>query len=137
MTPRSLFTSGIQMQLSLRQTNSLSRIEFARSNSIQLSSGATCLRRRILLESWGEVKDNKTWWDGPKWLSEQENWPPDVVTKASKESDAEAKIIRELFASTVEVPDSFDNIMAKFGLSKALRVCAWVTKSTPATQINV
>lgn len=77
----------------------------------------------------GEVKDDRLWWDGPEWLSEQENWPPNITTKATKESDAEAKVVRELFASTVEVAvDSFDYLLAKFNLSKTLRVCAWVSR---------
>ena len=35
-------------------------------------------------------------WNGPEWLSNQKNWPPNLVTSASKAPEEEAKEIREL-----------------------------------------
>ncbi len=40
----------------------------------------------------GEVKNNKLWWDGPEWLSDKKQWPPDITTRATKESAAEARL---------------------------------------------
>ncbi len=77
----------------------------------------------------GEVKNNKLWWDGPEWLSDKKQWPPDITTRATKESAAEAKVIRDVFAAVVEVADdSFDDLLTKFNLSKTMRVCAWVSR---------
>ena len=33
------------------------------------------------------------WWNGPEWLSDQENWPPNPVTSASAASEEEAKVV--------------------------------------------
>ena len=77
----------------------------------------------------GEVNGDKLWWYGPEWLADKELWPPDITTSASKESDAEMKIVRDLFASTVEVADDcFDDLLSKFSLNKSIRVCAWVSR---------
>ena len=48
------------------------------------------------------MKRNKLWWKGPEWLADRKNWPCDIVTSATKESDAEAKVIWKIFAATVE-----------------------------------
>ena len=43
----------------------------------------------------------KLWWEGPAWIAEPENWPPDIVTAATNETQAEAKVVREvLFVTT-------------------------------------
>jgi hypothetical protein len=77
----------------------------------------------------GEVKNNKLWWYGPEWLSVKEQWPPDITTRATKESDAEAKAIRNVFAAVLEKDDdNFDDLLTKFNLSKTTRVGAWVSR---------
>ena len=49
------------------------------------------------------------------------------MTKESAESAAEAKVIREVVAAvTVADADEFDDILAKYDLKRALRVCAWI-----------
>ena len=53
----------------------------------------------------GEFNGDKLSWSEPEWLADKELWPPDITTKAFKESDAEVKIVRDLFASTLEVAD--------------------------------
>ena len=76
----------------------------------------------------GEVTEDKLWWNGPDWLADKQLWPPDITTTASKESDEEVKIVRDLIASTVEVADDcFDDLLSKFSLTKSIRVCAWVS----------
>ena len=77
----------------------------------------------------GKVKGDKLWWKGWHWLSQNEQWPPDVVSTATKESDAKTKVVKQIFASTIEVPnDSFNNLLTKFDMSKTLRVCAWASR---------
>ena len=49
------------------------------------------------------------WWRGSKWLAEKESWPRDIVTNSTPESQAEAKVTRE-------VTDEFDVLLEKFAL---------------------
>ena len=37
--------------------------------------------------------------NGPEWLSNKENWPPNPVTSASAATEEEAKVIREVLKS--------------------------------------
>ena len=75
----------------------------------------------------GSVTKAELWWRGPKWLADPKKWPTDIVTHATQESQAERKVQRELFAGTVEVNHDFDHVLEKFGLHKALRVCACIS----------
>ena len=46
----------------------------------------------------GKVSETDSlWWKGPEWLTCRESWPATIVTKASPESTAETKPVRELF----------------------------------------
>ena len=76
----------------------------------------------------GSVIDSEMWWKGPTWLANPQEWPPNIVTQPSPESRGELKVQRELFAGAVEVRDDFYLILEKFGLSKAMRICAWVSR---------
>ena len=78
----------------------------------------------------GSVTKAELWWRGPAWLADPKKWPTDIVTHATQESQAERKVQRELFAGTVEVNHDFDHVLEKFGLRKALRVCAWILRFT-------
>ena len=62
------------------------------------------------------------------WLSSKEAWPPDIVTRASPETQTEAKATKGLFARAEAMNDPLDEILAKFALTKAMRVSAWVTR---------
>ena len=41
----------------------------------------------------GSVEGVELWWKGPKWLADREQWPRDVVTVSTSESQAEAKVV--------------------------------------------
>ena len=64
--------------------------------------------------------DSEMWWKGPTWLANPQEWPPNIVTQSSPESQGELKVQRELFAGAVEVRDDFYLILEKFGLSRAI-----------------
>ena len=64
------------------------------------------------------------------WLSNKDAWPPDIVIKASPETQAEAKATKELFARAEVTNDPLDEILAKFTLTKAIRVSTWVSRFT-------
>ena len=76
----------------------------------------------------GQVTDCKPCWSGPVWLPSKDAWPPDIVTRASPETQVEAKVTKELFARAEATNDLLDEILAKFTLTKAIRVSAWVTR---------
>ena len=76
----------------------------------------------------GNVSGEKLWWKGPVWLADPTRWPPNIVTQPCPESAAERKVQQELFAVGVEGSDDFDHLLEKFGLRKALRICAWVSR---------
>ena len=78
----------------------------------------------------GPVKGNQLWWKGPEWLADRKNWPCDIVTSATKESDAETKVIREIFAATVEETNEVEDLLTKFDLWKTLRICSWIARFT-------
>jgi hypothetical protein len=73
------------------------------------------------------VDGNKLWWNGPDWLSNECQWPPNLVKKPSKMSEAKRKVQRELFAVGVERANSLVvRVPEKFDLCKALRVMCYV-----------
>ena len=76
----------------------------------------------------GDVAHQTLWWNGPKWLSNKEKWPLDIITSPSKESIAEAKATREIFAVVVAVTDELDDVLEKYPYWKAIKVCAWVLR---------
>ena len=76
----------------------------------------------------GSVQGEELWWRGPKWLTEKENWPCDIVTNSTPESQGEVKVTREVFAGAREVTDEFERLLERFDLWKVLRVCAWILR---------
>ncbi|XP_068720014.1 uncharacterized protein [Montipora capricornis] len=76
----------------------------------------------------GSVTGAQLWWNGPTWLTDPANWPPEVVTKPSPESLAERKVQQELFAVGVEGKSDLEIVLEKFDLRKALRIGAWVAR---------
>ena len=74
------------------------------------------------------VQGEDLWWKGPRWLAERENWPHDILTSVTPESQAEAKVSREVFGGARNVTDEFDLLLEKFALWKTLRVCAWIQR---------
>lgn len=76
----------------------------------------------------GHVEGVEHWWNGPEWLRDPEQWPADVLNEPSSESQAEAKIIRELLKVTVETSDELDQMLQKWNLWKTVRVGSWVVR---------
>jgi hypothetical protein len=85
----------------------------------------------------GSVENCELWWNGPTWLSNRELWPPNLVSKESVDSAAEAKVIRDVVAlASVAEADAFDNLLAKYDLKKSLRVCVWISRFLRACRGN-
>ena len=89
----------------------------------------------------GEVSKLTTlWWRGPSWLSQPQDWPPDLVTASTQETEAEeVKQTREVFALAVEKTNeanAFDKLLEKHELWRVLRVGAWVVRFLRNTRTN-
>ena len=76
----------------------------------------------------GDVEHREMWWHGPEWIAHPKCWPPDPVTQPTTESRAEVKVTKELFAIAMNFTDELDGVLGKLSLSKAMRVCAWVSR---------
>ena len=53
-----------------------------------------------------------------------------MITSATKESDAETKVICNIFATTVEETNDVEALLTKFDLWKTLRICSWMARFT-------
>ena len=68
------------------------------------------------------------WLKGPDWLSKLEMWPASVQIGPSKETEAEAKLAKEVVSVAVETEDSLHQVLQKHGFWKAIRITSWVAK---------
>ena len=69
--------------------------------------GETLERRTTLLISEVVI------YSRPLWLAHQQQWPPDNVTCRTRETQAEATVIREVLAVTIETNERHDELMQK------------------------
>lgn len=68
------------------------------------------------------------WLKGPSWLSNPEEWPEDIITSPTSESQAEAKITKELLSVTVKKGDELDKLLEKRSIWRTVRVMAWMRR---------
>ena len=76
----------------------------------------------------GRLEETDQWWNGPNWLANKENWPADVLDEPSEDSQVEAKLVRKVLAVAVDEENEVENVLRKFPLQKAVRVCAWMRR---------
>ena len=84
----------------------------------------------------GQVDDNILWRQGPGWLQDKDKWPTDIVTSPTPESQAEAKVIKEIFAGFTAATDCLEDLLAKFSLTKTLQVVAWMVRFTRNSRLK-
>ena len=53
----------------------------------------------------GSVTHHKLWWNGPEWLGDREQWPPEIVVQSSREANVKTKMIKEVISTAVEHVD--------------------------------
>lgn len=75
-----------------------------------------CLANRI---------DSK-WFQGPSWLTNKLEWPTDIVTAPSEETERETKPIKEILRVANPVKNELDSILERLEYWKAMRVTTWI-----------
>ena len=76
----------------------------------------------------GSVDHHQLWNQGPSWLSEETEWPSDMILEPNADSNAELKVTRSVFAATAQVHDDFDQLLDAHEVYKVLRICAWIQR---------
>ena len=78
----------------------------------------------------GSCVENVLWRNGPQWLSDPCQWPPNIIMEPSPESSAEAKVVRSVFTTTASTRnlDELDEILQAHSLHKTLRIGAWMQR---------
>ena len=62
------------------------------------------------------------WFKGPEWLTERDLWPGEILTEPNKETEAKAKLTKEIFATVTETKDSLDEVLEKNSFWKSVRI---------------
>ena len=76
----------------------------------------------------GSVEKNDLWWNGPTWLANSDEWPPEIVTKACETSEEERKVTKEPSLVGIEGTNPLVSVLNKFDLRKALRILGWISR---------
>ena len=66
------------------------------------------------------------WLKRPEWLAGPESWPAEILTEPSEETEAEAKLTKEVLGTIAETKDDLDEILNKHSFWKTMRVTAWI-----------
>ena len=66
------------------------------------------------------------WWDEPSWLANHEEWPEQKGKIPTRESEKEAKLIREVMCVAVEQEEEFNETLHKCNFWKVIRTTSWV-----------
>ncbi|XP_022808889.1 uncharacterized protein LOC111345858 [Stylophora pistillata] len=74
----------------------------------------------------GDVTNNPSWYNGPKWLKNKACWPPDILTEGSDESMAEVNATRDVFAVAIATTDELDTLLEKSTYWRTRGICAWI-----------
>ena len=53
------------------------------------------------------------WLKGPEWLADSESWPAGILTEPSKETEADAKLTKDVLGTIVETKDDLDETLNK------------------------
>ena len=68
------------------------------------------------------------WLKDPNWLPNPELWPAPVETEPSKESVAEAKVVKDVFAVALEPDDRLHQLLQKHEFWPTICITAWVAR---------
>ena len=63
---------------------------------------------------------------GLKWLAEREQWPDDIETIPTSETETEVELVRDVLAIAAKFDDSLDQLMVNHTFWKAVKLLSWV-----------
>ena len=66
------------------------------------------------------------WLKRPEWLAGPESWPAEILTEPSEETEAEAKLTKEVLGTIAETKDDLGESLNKHSFWKTMRVTAWI-----------
>ena len=75
-----------------------------------------------------KLQQQEIWWKGTIWLIHDDQWPDDITTVPSIESETEAKKVKEVLATTISMESRFEDLIQRYFLKKAIRVTAWIIR---------
>ena len=76
-----------------------------------------------------EAKIPDLWWRGPSWLQNYEEWPTDIVTSPTEETESEAKLVQTVLTTAIpSKPDELDKVLEKHSYWRTMRVTAFVQR---------
>ena len=75
-----------------------------------------------------KLQQQEIWWKGPIWLIHEDQWPDDITTVPSIESETEAKKVKEVLATTISMESRFEYLIQQFSFKKAIRITAWIIR---------
>ena len=70
------------------------------------------------------------WTQGPEWLTKPELWPTPVETKPSNETEAEARMIKDVLTVALESEGPLNRILQKHQYWRAIRIVSWIARFT-------
>ena len=70
----------------------------------------------------------KTWLEGPTWLQNKDNWSKQKEIVPTKESEEEAKLLKEVFYTAKVDENQIDVLTNKFEFWKTVRIVSWVKR---------
>ena len=76
----------------------------------------------------GHVEEADLWWHGSRWLGSPDLWPADVLNEPSEESQTEATLAQKVLGVAVNAENVVEEVLHKFQLQKAVRICAWMRR---------
>ena len=72
---------------------------------------------------------DELWWKGPEWLSDENQWPENINTQASNDTDSELKKTHEILAMAIDDNENtFQALVDKLKFKQLIRVFAWIER---------
>ena len=71
--------------------------------------------------------ENGNWYEGPKWLLNESDWPYQPVLKSTSQVNEEAKKVTDVIAYISDrKPHEWDNLLDRKSYWKTLRIASWI-----------
>ena len=74
------------------------------------------------------TKMGELWSKGPAQLTDSDNWPSNIMTKATAETEKEATVIKDMITSTTIKSDVMDEILQRYSYQKFWRISPWIQR---------